>query len=186
MTMKKRIFIIAAAIILMLVLVSCSVPTQTHDAGDVSLELPIHYVSMDEIITGNATVQELLAEYVPEDVSIDAHFYASALDMTMIAVSSVAMEGEKMEGSVEEFVEEICKGMGGDAEVVEMGGTFGAKYTLDAVFGAEQIPEALQGLTVVSLYYYGDDGFTVVNIICSEDKYAEGNVHSIADCIVAK
>ena len=183
--MKKRIVIIAVVVIMMFAMASCSMPTKTYDAGDISIELPIHYVSMDEMISDNSTVQEIMAEYVPENVSIDAHIYASPVDSTIVCVSNAAIDGIEMDNmTVYELAEGVRDRISEDAEIVEMGGTYGVAYTLDKAYG-DEFPEALRGMVVVNLYYLGNNDCTTVFIVCPQDKYDAGHAYDIADTIVA-
>ena len=184
--MKKRILIIAAVVILMLSMASCSVPTKTYDAGDVSIELPIHYVPMDDVINSDS-VQQLMAEYVPESISVNAHVYASPIDMSLIAIGDVVLSDDVIGENAYDIATEMCDSMGGDAEVVEMGGTFGVKYTIEGIFGdeiPEEIPEDIRDFTIVNLCYMENDGATYVCILCPQDKYDAGCAIDIASSIV--
>ena len=183
MTMKKRIIIIAAAVIMMLAMASCSMPTQTHEMGDISMELPIHYVSIDEMLEDNATIQEILDEYVPENISVDAHIYASPVDATIVAVSNATINGAEIDQTAYEMAEGMRDSLSANAEIVEMGGTYGVAYTLDDAYG-DQIPEALRGMVVVNLFYVGVNDCTTVFIVCPQDKYDAGHAYTMADSIV--
>ena len=181
--MKKRIIIIATAVIMMLAMASCSMPTQTHEMGDISMELPVHYISVNDSIENNATVQQILDEYIPENVSVDAHIFASPVDATIVAVSNATIDGVEMGQTAYEVAEGMRDNLSANAEIVEMGGTYGVAYTLEDALG-DQTPEVLRGMVVVNLFYMGYNDCTTVIIVCPQDKYDAGHAYTMADAVV--